>query len=50
MLTKMYWLLGRQSKLTTSSKLLAYEVVLKPIWKYGLQLSGTASTSNIEIL
>jgi hypothetical protein len=49
-LTKMYWLLRRQSKLTTSSKLLAYKVVLKPIWTYGLQLWGTASTSNIEIL
>jgi hypothetical protein len=49
-LTKMYWLLGRQSKLTTSSKLLAYKVVLKPIWTNGLQLWGTASASNIEIL
>jgi hypothetical protein len=49
-LTKMYWLFGRQSKLTTSNKLLAYKVVLKPIWTYGLQLWGTASTSNIEIL
>jgi carbonic anhydrase len=47
---KMYWLLGRQSKLTTSSKLLAYKVVLKPIWTYGLQLWGMAYTSNIEIL
>jgi hypothetical protein len=46
-LTKMYWLLGRQSKLTTSSKLLTYKVVLKSIWTYGLQLWGTASTSNI---
>jgi hypothetical protein len=46
----MYWLLGRQSKLTTSNKPLAYKVVLKPIWTYGLQLWGTASTSNIEIL
>jgi hypothetical protein len=45
-----YSLLGRQSKLTTSSKLLAYEVILKPIWTYGLQLWGTVSTSNIEIL
>jgi hypothetical protein len=46
----MYWLLGRQSEPTTSSKLLAYKVVLKPIWTYGLQLWGTASTCNIEIL
>jgi hypothetical protein len=29
-LTKMYWLLGCQSKLTTSTKLLAYKVVLNP--------------------
>jgi hypothetical protein len=49
-LTNMYWLLGRQSKLTTSSKLLAYKIVLKPIWTYGLQLWRKASTSNIEIL
>jgi hypothetical protein len=49
-LTNLYWLLGRQSKLTTRNKLLAYEVVLKPIWTYGLQLWGTASTSNVEIL
>jgi hypothetical protein len=48
--TKMYCLLGRQSKLTTSNTLLAYEVVLNPIWTYGLRLRGTASTSNIEIL
>jgi hypothetical protein len=27
-LTKIYWLLGRQSKLTTSSKLLAYKIVI----------------------
>jgi hypothetical protein len=33
-----------------SCKLLAYKVVLKPIWTYGMQLWGTASTSNIEIL
>jgi hypothetical protein len=46
----MYWLLGRQSKFTTSSKLLAFKVVLKAIWTYGLQLWGTAPTSNIEIL
>jgi hypothetical protein len=45
-LTKMYWLLGRRSRLSLSNKLLLY----KPIWTYGIQLWGTASTSNIEIL
>jgi hypothetical protein len=42
-LTKMYWLLGR-------NELLLYKSILKPIWTYGIQLWGTASTSNIEIL
>jgi hypothetical protein len=49
-LTKMYWLLGRQSKLSTSNELVLYKTILKPIWTYGIQLWGTASTSNIEIL
>jgi hypothetical protein len=46
----MYWLLGHKSKLSTSSKLLIYKTILKPIWPYGIQLWGTAFTSNIEIL
>jgi hypothetical protein len=31
-------------------KLLIYKVILKPIWTYGIQLLGTTSNSNIEIL
>jgi hypothetical protein len=46
----MHWLLGRQSQLSTTNKLLLYKTILKPIWTYGIQLWGTASTSNIEIL
>jgi hypothetical protein len=49
-LTKMYWLLGRKSKLSTNNKLLIYKVILKPIWTYGIQLWGTTSNSNIKIL
>jgi hypothetical protein len=49
-LTKMYWLVGRKSKLSTNNKLLIYKVILKPIWTYGIQLWGTTSNSNIEIL
>jgi hypothetical protein len=49
-LTKTYWLLGRSSRLSLSNKLLLYKSILKPIWTYGIQLWGTASTSNIEIL
>lgn len=48
--TKLYWLLGRKSKLTLTNKVLLYKTVLKPIWTYGVQLWGTASNSNIEIL
>jgi hypothetical protein len=33
-----------------SNKFLIYKTVLKPSWTYGIQLWGTASTSNIEIL
>jgi hypothetical protein len=49
-LTKMYWLLGRSSQLSLPNKFLLYKTTLKPIWTYGIQLLGTASTSNIEIL
>jgi hypothetical protein len=46
----MYWLLGRKSQLSLSNKLLLYKTILKPIWTYGIELWGAASTSNIEIL
>jgi hypothetical protein len=49
-LTKLYWLLGHRSKLNLSNKVLVYKVAIKPIWTYSIQLSGAASTSNIEIL
>jgi hypothetical protein len=49
-LEKMYWLLRRKSKLSTSNKLVIYKTILKPILTYGIQLWGMASTSNIEIL
>jgi hypothetical protein len=49
-LNKMYWLLGRKSQLSLSNKILLYKANLKPIWTYGIQLCGTASTSKIEIL
>jgi hypothetical protein len=46
----MYWLLVRKSKLTITNKLLIYKAILKRIWTYGIQLWGTTSNSNIEIL
>jgi hypothetical protein len=43
-LTKMYWLLGHKSKLSTSNKLIICNTILKPIWTYRVQLWGTTST------
>jgi hypothetical protein len=45
----MCWLLGHKSKLFTSNEILIYKRKLKPIWTYGIQLWGTAFTSNTEI-
>lgn len=47
---RMYWLIGPTSKLSLENKVLLYKTMLKPIWTYGIQLWGTASNSNIEIL
>lgn len=49
-LGKLHWLIGRQSTLTLQNKLLVYSTMLKPLWTYGLELWGTASSSNLEIL
>jgi hypothetical protein len=47
---QMHWLLGRRSTISIEIKHLLYKAVLKPIWAYGIQLWGTASNFNIEIL
>ena len=47
-LKKFYWLIGRRSNLSTQSKITLYKTIIKPV--YGIQLWGTASNSNIEIL
>ncbi len=49
-LNKLYWLVGKNSKLSLKNKLLIYKTILKPIWTYGLQLWGTTSNSNILIM
>ena len=49
-LPKLYWIIGRKSQLSLANKLLVYKVILKPIWTYGVQLWGSASHSNVEIL
>lgn len=47
---KLYWLIGSKSQLSLNNKLLIYKTILKPIWTYGIQLWGSASNSNLEIL
>jgi hypothetical protein len=34
----MNWLIGKNSQLTTTNKLLIYKTILKPIWTYGIEL------------
>lgn len=49
-LRKMYWLLGRRSKLSVENKILLYKCMLKPVWTYGIELWGTACKSNVNII
>jgi hypothetical protein len=49
-LRRMYWIIGRKSKLTLENKLLIYKTILKPTWTYGIPLWGTVCNSIIEIL
>lgn len=49
-LRKLYWLIGTKSKLKLENKILIYKCIIKPVWTYGIQLWGSASKSNIEII
>ena len=49
-LSKLYWLLGRKSKLSVFNKLLVYNQVLKPVWTYAIQLWGCTCQSNLNII
>jgi hypothetical protein len=46
----LYWIICRKSQLSLENKLLVYKVILKPVWTHAIQLWGTASNSNLEIL
>jgi hypothetical protein len=46
----MYWLTGRNSKLSLENKILLYKTIIKPIWTYGAEILGCASKSNIFII
>jgi hypothetical protein len=44
------WLIGKESCLSLSNKLLIYKTVIKPIWTYGIQLWSTACKSTVDII
>lgn len=46
----LHWLISSYSKLSLDCKVTLYKSILKPIWTYGIQLYGTASNSNMEII
>ncbi len=48
--SKLYWMVGRNSKLSLDCKLLLYKSIIMPIWTYGIQLWGTTSASNKDLL
>jgi len=48
--SQQYWILGRHSPLSLLNKTLIYKVILKPVWIYGIELWGCASSSNVEII
>jgi len=49
-LRKRYWTIGRKSLESLVNKLFVYNAIIKHIWTYGVQLWGSASNSNLEIL
>lgn len=49
-LSKLSFLFNKRSRVSLQNKILIYKCILKPIWTYGIQLWGTASSSNLEIL
>ncbi|GAB0086348.1 hypothetical protein DMENIID0001_003970 [Sergentomyia squamirostris] len=50
MMRRMYWFMGRKSKLSLANKLLLYKTVITPVWTYGIQLWGSAAASTVDIL
>jgi hypothetical protein len=46
----MYWIIGRNSKLSLENKILLYKTIIKPIWTYVAEIWGCASNSNISVI
>lgn len=48
--SRINWLIGHHSNLSLNCKVLLYKAIIKPVWTYGIQLWGSTSESNIELL
>jgi hypothetical protein len=40
----MYWLIGRNSKLSLENKILLYKTIIKPIWTYGAEIGDVPAS------
>lgn len=47
---QLYWLINPHSKLSLDCKVLLYKAIIKPIWTYGIQIWGSTSSTNIDII
>ena len=50
MFSQMFWLFGRNSKLSLNNKLLLYKVILETIWSYGVQLWGCPKPTGLKTI
>ena len=42
----LYWIIGKHSPFSLTNKLLIYKEILEPVWTYGIELWGCASSSS----
>jgi hypothetical protein len=45
-----YWIMGRQSAMSTHNKQVLYKQILKPVWTYGIRLWGCTKLSYIAVI
>jgi hypothetical protein len=46
----MYWIMGRQSAMSTHNKLVLHKQILKPVWTNGIQLWGCTKPNIIPVI
>lgn len=48
--SNLYWLIGHFSNLSCYNKILIYNQILKPVWRYGIQIFGCASQAHLKLI